>query len=139
MTGIVGEAAAYVGTAVTGVGRPKVANANVGVADSLAAIDGVSMVDAVAVAVTAALEVAATPTSGTNAVGKVVVRTGNSSPAAPRRSMDPATSAPIMRRAEAIRRKWSTAFRVMFAFNRPWLLTIVNNIKSQYNAAWRRR
>ena len=123
-TDIVGEAEAYAGTAVAAFSGVSVANAKVGDAASAGPIDGVPVVDAPADDVTATAE-GVTPTAiGTDAVGRVVVRMGNSSPDAPRRSTDPATSALTMRRAEAIRRKWSTAFRVMSAFNRVRLLTI---------------
>ncbi|GDX70546.1 hypothetical protein LBMAG38_16370 [Chloroflexota bacterium] len=129
VTDIVGEAEAYAGTAVASFLGAPVANAKVGDAASAGPIDGVPVVDAPAADITAVVVTATaegvTPTAaGTDAVGRVVVRMGNSSPDAPRRSTDPATSALTMRRAEAIRRKWSTAFRVMSAFNRLWLLTI---------------
>ena len=100
------------------------ANAKGGAAESLGAIDGVSVVDVTAVEVTATAEGVTPTATGTDAIGMVVVSMGNSSPDAPRRSADPATSALTMRRAKAIRRKWSTAFRVMVAFNQRWLLTI---------------
>jgi hypothetical protein len=123
-TDIVGEAEAYAGTAVEAFLGVSVANAKVGDAASAGPIDGVPVVDAPADDVTATAEGVTPTATGTDAVGRVVVRMGNSSPDAPRRSTDPATSALTMRRAEAIRRKWSTAFRVMSAFNRLWLLTI---------------
>ena len=123
-TDIVGEAEAYAGTAVATFLGVSVANAKVGDAASAGPIDGVPVVDAPADDVTATAGGVTPTATGTDAVGRVVVRMGNSSPDAPRRSTDPATSALTMRRAEAIRRKWSTAFRVMSAFNRLWLLTI---------------
>jgi hypothetical protein len=128
-TDIVGEAEAYAATAVEAFLGVSVANAKVGDAARPGPIDGVPVVDvtadaATAVVVTATAEGVTPTATGTDAVGRVVVRMGNSSPDAPRRSTDPATSALTMRRAEAIRRKWSTAFRVMSAFNRLWLLTI---------------
>ncbi len=128
-TDIVGEAEAYAGTAVAAFLGVSVANAKVGDAASAGPIDGVPVVDApvddvTAVVVTATAEGVTPTATGTDAVGSVVARMGNSSPDAPRRSTDPATSALTTRRAEAIRRKWSTAFRVMSAFNRRWLLTI---------------